>query len=124
MPARMSFPLPNTKNPVSGPVGIPVSLDFTATDNVRGDLALEQMQGVLDFVQAIYIDNSANTKSLKITFSGLAYSITVKAGRQGVFPVLAQQGALSWQAQSIGAALVVPVIMFNVQQPYFQWDAV
>lgn len=120
----MSFPLPNSQKPSSGPVGIPVGLDFTGGDNAVGDLALEMMQGVLEFVQAIYIDNSKNTKSLTITFSGMAYNITVKAGVQGIFPVITQQGALSWRAASVGAALVVPIILFNVQQPYFQWQAV
>lgn len=120
----MSFPLPNSQKPNSGPIGIPVALDFTAVDNVVGDLALEQMQSVIEFVQAIYIDNSKNTKSLTITFSGMAYTITIKAGVQGIFPVITQQGALSWRAQSIGAAVLVPTIMFNVQQPYVQWQSV
>lgn len=120
----MSFPLPNSKSPLTGPVGVPVTLDFTAGDNIRGDLALEQMQTVIDFVQAIYIDNSKNMKSLSIVFSGMAYNITVKAGVQGVFPVITQAGALSWSAQSVGAGVAVPVIMFNVQQSYFQWQAV
>jgi hypothetical protein len=120
----MSFPLPNSQKPLAGPIGIPVSLDFTTLDTVRGDLSLEQMQGMLDYVQAIYIDNSLNTKSLSIIFSGLGYKITTKAGRQGIFPVITQQGGLSWQATSTGSGLVIPVIMFNVQQPYMQWDAV
>lgn len=124
MPARMSFPLPNSQKPKSGPVGIPITLDFTTADNAVGDLALEQMQGVIEFVQALYIDNSKNTKSLSITFSGLGYNITVKAGVQGIFPIITQQGALSWRATSVGAAVVVPLIMFNVQQDYFQWQAV
>lgn len=124
MASRSAFPLPNTQKPNAGPVGVNVALDFTTVDNVAGDLALEQMQGQIEYVQAIYIDNSKNTKSLTITFGGIGYSITVKAGRQGIFPVVAPQGSLRWTAQSIAAVVVVPVILFNVQQPYFQWDAV
>lgn len=124
MPARMSIPMPNTQKPISGPVGIPVTLDFSTVDNVTGDLALEQMQGVIDYVQAVYIDNSANIKSLSITFAGLGYNITVKAGVQGIFPIIAQAGALSWRAKSVGAAVIVPIVLMNVQQPYVQWQAV
>lgn len=121
---RTSFNMPNTQMPVQGPVGVSVLLDFTATDNVIGDLTLEQAGSVIDYVQAIYIDNSLNTKSLSIIFSGMQYTITVKAGRQGVFPVLTANGSFSWRATSVGAAVVVRTIMMNVQQPYFQWDAV
>lgn len=123
MPARMPFYLPNSQKPVQGPCGINVELDFRTVDNVVGDLALEQMQGSLDFIQSIYIDNSANTKSLSITFSGTGYNITMKAGRQGIFPVIAAVGRLSWSAQSVAAAVLVKTIMMNEQQPYFQWDA-
>lgn len=124
MAQRSTFPLPNTQKPVSGPVGVNVSLDFTGGDNISGDLALEQSQGAIEYVQAIYIDNSANTKSLSITFAGLGYNITVKAGVQGTFPILCQQGPVRWTAKSVGAGVVVPVIMTNVQQPYSSWQAV
>lgn len=124
MPARMSFQLPNTSKPTSGPVGINVALDFTAVDTVTGDLGLEQMQGLIEYVQSIYIDNSANTKSLSITFSGTQQKITIKAGQQALLPVIAAAGKLSWTAVSTAAGLVVPTIMMNqVQQP-FLWQAI
>lgn len=124
MPARMSFALPNTSKPTSGPVGVNVALDFTAGDNVVGDLALEQSQGVIEYVQSIWIDNSLNTKSLSIIFSGMQQKITVKAGQQGLFPVLAAVGRFGWSAQSIGAAVVVPTIMMNQEVTPFLWQAV
>lgn len=124
MPVRPSFSLPNSQLPVEGPAGIPVNLDFSTVDNVTGDFTLEQAQGTLGFIQSVYIDNSLNTKSLSIVFPGLNYKITVKAGRQGIFPVIVPNGIFSWRAQSVGAAVVVPVIFMNVAQPYFQWDAV
>lgn len=120
MPIRMSFPLANTAKPVAGPVGVNVPLDFTLTNNVSSDLALEQMQGVLDFVQSIYINNFANTKALSITFNGLQYQINVAAGGWGIYPVLGTAGTLSWTATSVGAGLLVPTIMFNVAVPYFK----
>lgn len=124
MVARMSFPLPNSQKPKSGPVGIPITLDFTGGNvNVSGDLALEMSQSVIEYVQAIYIDNSLNASPLTITFSGMGYKITVKANTQGIYPVITQQGALSWRASSAGN-VAVPTIMFNVQQPYFQWPTV
>lgn len=124
MPARMSFQLPNSQIPVQGPCGVNVTLDFTAGNLAIGDLGLEQMTGTLEFVQSIYIDNSLNTKPLTIIFSGTQQNITIKAGQQGLFPVIASNGVLSWRATSVGAAVVVPTIMMNVQQPPFLWQAV
>lgn len=119
MPARMSFALPNTTLPVSGPVGVNVSLDFTGGDNVVGDLALEQMQGMIDYVQSIWIDNFSNTKTLTITFSGTGQRLTIAAGKQALLPVIAAVGRLSWSAQSLGSGIVVPVIMMNQPQTPF-----
>lgn len=122
MAQRATFQLPNSQKPLQGPVGISVPFDFTTRDTVAGDLALEQMSGSIEFVQAIFIDNRLNTKPFTITFNGLQYTIQVKAGRQGIFPVLCAIGVCSFSATSPAAALIVPTIMFNVQQPYFTWD--
>lgn len=121
--SRPSFALPNSQIPTQGPVGIPVALDFTASDNVVGDLTTEQQNGVIDFVQAIWIDNRLNTKTLLITFSGLQQTLSIRAGRQGCYPVLPGPGRLSWNASSVGSGVLVSTIMFNVKLPYFSYDA-
>lgn len=124
MAQRTGFYLANTDKPVSGPCGVNVSLDFTGGDNISGDLALEQMQSIIDFVQSIWIDNSLNAKALTIVFGGTGQRITVKPNTQGMYPVIAAAGQLKWTAQSVGSGLVVPVIMMNVVQDYFQWATV
>jgi hypothetical protein len=120
----MSFGLPNTSKPTSGPIGVNVALDFTVGDNITGDLGLEQMQGVIEYVQSIWIDNSLNTKSLSIVFSGTQQKLTIKAGQQALLPVIATNGKLNWAAQSIGANVIVPTIMMNQEVTPFLWQAV
>jgi hypothetical protein len=107
--------------PTSGPVGIPFTLDFTNVTTVSTDFALEQMQGAIEFIQAIYIDNSENATPVEIVFSGMLYEIQCKGSRQGIWPVLAPTGALSLTAGATQGTKV-PCIVFNVQQPYFIWD--
>jgi hypothetical protein len=125
MAIRTGFPLALGAKSSSGPFGVNVTLDFTTGNVVSGDLVQEQMIGTIDYVQSIWIDNSQNTKVLTITFPGLGQSITVKANTQGLYPVIAQQGPIRWTATSVGAAVVVPVIMMNVpQQSYSQWATV
>jgi hypothetical protein len=113
--------MPNNATPVSGSIGIPVPFDFTNKQQVSGDLTLEQMQSSIEYVQSIFIDNRANAQPFTIQFSGLQYTIQVKPGRQGIWPVLAAIGALQFTAVSAGG-VVVPTIMFNAVMPYFFWD--
>lgn len=122
--ARMSFSLPNTQKPVQGPVGINVDFSFTALiQQISSDLALEQMQGVIEFVQSIYIDNRLNAQPFVITFSGLQQTIQCRPGRSGIFPVIAANGSLAFTAVSpVAAPLTVRTIMMNVEQNYFVWD--
>lgn len=120
--SRASFQLPNTQKPSQGPAAISVPMDFTGgKTQVNGDLALEQMTGTLEFVQSIFIDNRLNAQPFTITFSGTSYTIQCKAGRQGIFPVIAANGALSFTAVSNGG-VIVPTLFMNVQYPYFIWD--
>ena len=121
MAVRMTFQMPNTQIPAQGPVGIPIAFDFTTRQQISGDLALEQMQGAIEFVQSIFIDNRFNVQPFTISFGGMGYTIQVKPGRQGIWPVLAANGAMNFSGASNGG-IVVPVIMFNTMQPYFYWD--
>lgn len=120
----MSFSLPNSQIPTEGPVGIPLVLDFTGGDNVTGDFALEQTSGTINFVQSAWIDNSKNTKALTLTISGTGQIITLKAGMVAMLPIIAANGSFSWRAQSVGAAVQVPVIFMNVDRPSIVYQAV
>lgn len=102
-------------------MGIPTLLDFTGITQLSVDFALEQMQGSIEFIQAIYINNAANANPVNIVFAGMQYAIQCRASRQGIWPVLAPAGALALTA-SATAGMKVPIIVFNVQQPYFAWD--
>lgn len=124
MPARSSFALPVNMEATEGPVGIPVNLDFTGGDISNGDFALEQSSNVITFVQALWIDNSLNTKLLSISFSGTNQILKVKANTQGYYPIMPFQGTFRWNATSVGAAVIVPVIFVNVAIGAMQWATV
>lgn len=116
------FPLNNSNKPKQGTYGLVVPLDFTTTDNVAGDLSMEQQTGLIEFVQSVWIDNSLNTKALKIVFGGTQYTLNVRAGRCGIFPIIAPAGILRFAATSVAAAVIVPTIFANFELPYFFWD--
>lgn len=124
---RVGFQIPNQAVPVEGGVALPYNFDFTAVTTVRGDLALEQQQGVIAFVQSIFIDNRFNANPFIINFSGTNYTIQCRAGRQGIFPVIASMGNLAFAANSqtgggAAAGLIVPTLMMNTAINFFTWD--
>lgn len=121
MVSRATFQLPVGATPKQGNIGIGVDFDFRTVGQVNGDLSVEQQQGQIDFVQSIFIDNRLNASPFVITFSGLRYTIQCRAGRQGIFPVLAASGNLSFTAVSAGG-IIVPTIMMSEKTAYFVWD--
>jgi hypothetical protein len=124
---RGIFPINNQALPAEGGVGITLALDFTNGAIVSsGDFGLEQMSGVIGFVQSVFIDNSLSAKPLTLTINGTGQNITIKAGQQGFFPVIPPQGGFSWIATCgpITAGVKVPVIFMNVFLPPYLWQAV
>jgi hypothetical protein len=121
MAQRAAFQIAVGATPKQGAVGIAINFDFTAVQVITSDLALEQQQGAIDFVQSIFIDNRLNAQPFVIVFSGLRYTIQCRAGRQGIFPVIAATGNLGFTATSTGG-IIVPAIMMNTSAPAFVWD--
>jgi hypothetical protein len=121
MAVRPSFPVARNAQPEQGSKGTPVNFDFTLINVVNGDLMLEQGQNGISFVQSIWIDNRLNAQAFVITFLGLSYTIQVRAGRQGTYPVYNTSGDIRFTATSNGAGIIVPTIMFNfLETPWWQ----
>lgn len=101
---------------------MPDLFDFTPAGlvSITRDYGLEQMQGAIDFFQAVYVDNSLNASAVTFTFSGMQYKIVVKPNTQGIYPVLVNVGGMGVTVTATNG-VKVPVIFFNVQQPYLNW---
>jgi len=120
MAIRTIFPVAQNAVPEQGSKGVVVNFDFTTINVVSGDLTQEQSVNGISYIQAMWIDNRANAQAFAITFLGLLYTIQVRAGRQGIYPVFVAQGDVKFTAVSNGA-VIVPTIMFNcLMQPWFQ----
>lgn len=119
---RSSFQIPQRARPVLSAKGVAVNFDFSAVNQISGDLTQEQLTDAIDFVQSIFIDNRLNAQAFVISFAGLGYTIQVRPGRQGIWPVITSTGALQFTAVSTNAGIVIPTIMFNEEMPYFFWD--
>lgn len=105
-----------------GPLALSDTLVFTATINaIPGDLYKDEALGRIEFVQAVFIDNSLNPAKITLTMGGSQQKISCPANYQGVFPVFAPTPTI-YVAQSIGA-VSVPILWLNSPQPYAAWPA-
>lgn len=117
---RTSFGLGQGQVSKLGPVGVPVTMLLAAVAQVQGDLGLEQMGNVIDYIKSVWIDNSGNAQAFTLTVPGTQQSIIAKAHSQGVYPIISAIGIFSWISAS-GGAVNVPCIFMNQDFPYCTW---
>lgn len=119
---RNSFQSANLAQPNAGSQAIAVPLDFTSTANIAVDLTQEFMDGVLDFVQSVYIDNADNPAPIDIIFNGapVPQRVRAQAFSQGWYAVAWPVGAGRVVAKT-SQGQVVQVIFANYAMPYVVW---
>lgn len=119
---RNSFQTSNLAAPKAGSQAISVPLDFTLSPNIAVDLTQEFMDGVLDYVQSVYIDNADNPAPIDIVFTGAPTSQRVRAQAysQGWYAVAWPVGAGRLTALS-SQGQIVQAIFANYAMPYVVW---
>lgn len=120
-----SFQPPSLALPNAGSMAVAITLDFTDSGVSHGDLTAEIMDGKVDFVQSVYIDNADNAANLDLTFLGAPVPQRVRAQpySQGWYPVAWPKGAARFMAQT-SQGQKVNVIFANFPMPYFTYGAV
>lgn len=120
---KTMFPIPNTQEPNQGPKGLLAPLLFAtrASIVVSDDTMVEQQSGAFEGPQCAWIDNRQNTQAVAVTFLGLNYTLQVRAGRQGLFPVLVAAGVCRWTAAVANNAQLIDVPMVLVNQNMGAW---
>lgn len=105
-----------------GTRALPYIFDFAATTSISDDLTKEMEQSLIQFVQTVFIDNSANSTEFTLTtyLAGVAIDIVAQPYSQGYYPVAADVGTLRFTGtQAEGTE--VTVAFFNVPMPYVTW---
>ncbi len=106
--------------PCEGPRAVPLNLDFTLFDSYVLDYASMQDRGFLSMVQALYIDNSANTAALTVLIGGSLQTIKAAPGSQGYYSVLAPN-PIKMTFTSVGGGAVY-VALVNTQMATDKWN--
>ena len=114
------FPVYNGLAPKGGPKALRVDLDFSAVTTKEIDLVDEQDSDMINFIQSVWIDNSQSPRRLDIVFGGVPMPLRIGAGVMGMFPVIIPgHFRATFTVSAVFPAVLVPVILLNVPQPYF-----
>lgn len=79
----------NALVPPEGPKSIFIAIDFTGAVSAQIDFTLATMSAKITAIQSLWFDNTNNSESVEIDVQGTGQVITVPAGAQGTFPVIA-----------------------------------
>lgn len=118
---RMSTAVAFGQSPKNGSKAMPQTLDFTAQASIDINLTFEQDALRLEYVQSIYIDNSANMYSLRGVMNGTGQIIIIPPGSQAYMPVLATSDNAIITFTSPGSTPKIPVNFLNFPVPAIIW---
>lgn len=123
--ARSAYKTPLGATPKQGQRSLPITYNFTNQAAFNDDLSPEIQMGEIEFVQAVYVDNSGNPNPLTIIFlSGPQQPLTVPAFGQGIYPVIAI-GLVKYTITTVQGAVNVKLIWLNnYQGSYTQWGPI
>lgn len=106
--------------PLKGSRTIPQVLDFSIDSPININLQFEQASSKLEFVQALFIDNSLNPAALSIAVRNTGQTITVPPLFQAYVPVLATADNCHLSFSTAGTPKV-PVQYLNFPVPLAFW---
>lgn len=119
---RVSWPVAFGEAPRKGSRSMTQILDFTLETSVGINLTFEQSSERIEFVQAMFIDNSLNGATLTLTFRGTGQILKIPGGYQGYVPVLATAEHCTLTATTSGTPLI-PVQFLSFPVPACLWQA-
>jgi hypothetical protein len=108
-----TFGIANMVVPQGGPKCVPLNVDFTAAAIVTLDGSQIVSQGKIEYLQGVFIDNSANVNNLSLTMSTTGQTLICPKKSQGYFSIMVPDPP-QIQANANGVGLVIPMFFYNV----------
>lgn len=124
MSVRQGWPVSNGYAPAGGPRALPITLDFTTVTSIALDLLQEIEAGVINIVQSVYVDNSANPNALTLIWDQTNQRVVIPANAGGIWPVITPKDAPRLIASTLATGVIVGIILLNVPMPLTQWGPV
>lgn len=116
--AKASYRVHNGLAPVRLPRALSQVLDFTSVSSISVHLTKARDEDKLEWVQTLFIDNSANTASVSVTAAITNQTLVVPPGSQAYLPILAPEPEFLFVTS--GGSLV-PVQFLTSAYPAMIW---
>lgn len=107
-----TYGVANVVVPAGGPKVVPVNVDFTSVASVLLDGQGIVSQGKIEYLQGVFIDNSANINNLTLTMSTTNQVIMCPKKSQGYFTIMVPDPPQMIAATPIG--VIIPMFFYNV----------
>jgi hypothetical protein len=109
-------------HPEQGPALAELIINFNTDTQFIKEFFQEQASMEIDFIQSIYIDNSASANAVTIAVLDTLYSITVKSHTQGWYPLPVQEGKARISfTRAATENTNLNLIFSNSMMPYVNW---
>jgi hypothetical protein len=109
----LPFDIQNSRIPMGGPKAIPIPISFATVAAWLLDLSNTQQLGHIEYVQTLFIDNSANTNALTIQTDASNQTVVIPPKSQAFMPVLQPNPPKLTISTPAVASLVVTVFALN-----------
>lgn len=112
--------------PRQKPKAMFVPLDFSAASGSNGapipiDLELVETEAWLEFVQAVFIDNTLTDKVFTLSATISQHTLTLSGGKQAYLPILAPEKAKFIATLSAADTHLIKVQFLNFPVPAIVW---
>jgi len=119
-----AYPIANVIVPSGGPKTVPAVADFTTIPlyDVDGQQMIDSH--AMEYIQGVFVDNSASTAALTILCGGTGQKIVVGPNMQGYFPLLVQSPPKFTLSMTPAAGRIVNLQFYNVPIMSCSWKTV
>jgi hypothetical protein len=108
-----TFGIANVVVPAGGPKCVPTFVDFSNAASVLLDGQAIVSQGKIEYLQGVFIDNSANVNKLSLTMSTTNQTIIAPAKSQGYYTIMVPDPP-QIIAATVQANIIIPLFFYNV----------
>lgn len=108
-----TFGIANVVVPAGGPKCVPTFVDFSNAASVLLDGQAIVSQGKIEYLQGVFIDNSANVNKLSLTMSTTNQTIIAPAKSQGYYTIMVPDPP-QIVAATVQANIIIPLFFYNV----------
>jgi hypothetical protein len=119
-----TFGIANVVVPSGGPKCVPTNVDFSNSGQIELDGQQIVTQGKIEYLQGVFIDNSANTDPVSITMSTTEQKIICPPKSQGYFSILCPDPPQMIASTPQTNGRVIPMFFYNVPIQPAVWSAI